>query len=559
MERKIDVTWEGNPDAKENMAGYANTMDPKTQVELANNSYYHTKEDHPWRGKSAFGFATILNRNSCDDNASNPAAPLAVNLPPLQSYHGSTIVDKTKLSAHKVPNRSMPTPIAPLGDNSIVDMANRSLKLKIKKKHVDISPAYTNASGTAPMLAPSPSNSSGRKLPLAPAPSMDDEEEESGDENEDNSATAGHGSGGAALRGGRWTSEEHERFLQGFRLHGHKWKRVQMVVRSRTVTQVRTHAQKYLLKLQKMSGGEQPRPAAGPEPYIAPSQYSSGATSPTQSMTSPQEEEIETASQQESESPVIYGDATSPTKYRRNGPGALRKIKTLRKQQKRIKRNDLLEGSSNVHIEEAAYTLCALMKEPIDDLEIIMTDHEDDAVENEEDDSTEEESMDSEVPTSPVSDTKKRYLCRKCRVPKKGHVCPEDASRLSLKKMSLAEKSEDEDGLEPVIAEWKDIQNYVGSSIVRCFGRNVWCRGTIDQIGDDQIHIVYSEPSNGSRHEWLRKADAIECVAIEGMKAEDGTESLGVFSGSTLKKRKLWSHLAPKDDYGHRAKRLCSP
>merc|ERR1712137_1365293 len=55
-----------------------------------------------------------------------------------------------------------------------------------------------------------------------------------------------------SIRGGRWTADEHERFLEGFRIHGHKWKRVQQVVRTRSVTQVRTHAQKYLLKVAKL-------------------------------------------------------------------------------------------------------------------------------------------------------------------------------------------------------------------------------------------------------------------------------------------------------------------
>nr|CCA14648.1 conserved hypothetical protein [Albugo laibachii Nc14] len=56
----------------------------------------------------------------------------------------------------------------------------------------------------------------------------------------------------ATVRGGRWSFNEHERFLAGFRAYGHKWKRVQQVVRTRSVTQVRTHAQKYLLKLAKI-------------------------------------------------------------------------------------------------------------------------------------------------------------------------------------------------------------------------------------------------------------------------------------------------------------------
>ncbi|OQR85582.1 hypothetical protein ACHHYP_11658 [Achlya hypogyna] len=576
MERKIDVTWDGNPDTKENMAGYTNKVDAKMTIDLsgANHSYYQSKaqDDHPWRGKSAFGFATILNRNSCDDMSAN--GPLSVNLPPLQSYHATNMGDKTKLSAHKVPARPMPTPIAPLGDSSLVDLAalqNRSLKLKIKKKHVDISPAYvTQGNGSGPLLAPSPSTGMPRKLALAPAPSLDDDDDDSGDDDE-NAANAAHG--GAALRGGRWTSEEHERFLQGFRLHGHKWKRVQMVVRSRTVTQVRTHAQKYLLKLQKLSGGpEQRTSGSGPEGerFLAPSQFGSGATSPTQSTTSLPDGD---------ERPDGSFPLTEPVAVEYNADGsvrtplpAARKLKSMKKQPKRPKRSEI-EGSSLIHIEEAAYTLCALMKEHFDDLEALTTDHEDD-LEHDEDDIDEDESTEneSEAGDSPVSESKKRYLCRKCRVPKKGHVCPdassgeESSSKLSLQKMSL---HEDADAGEPLVADWQHLDQYLGHSVVRCFGPNVWCRGRLDQVvraadcsEQDQIRIVYAEAPLGaaSRHEWLLKSDAIECVALAGL--NDDATTFGVFSGSSLKKRKLWqtvaSNLMAVADL-HPAKRLCSP
>ncbi|EQC32303.1 hypothetical protein SDRG_10050 [Saprolegnia diclina VS20] len=598
--RKIDVAWDGNPEAKENMAAYNNTVvEPKMAMDLASaaNTYYMTKphDDHPWRGKSAFGFATILNRNSCDDMGAN--GPLSVNLPPLQSYHAaSSLVEKAKLttssrlSAHKVPHRPMPTPIAPLGE-AMIDMSglqNRSLKLKIKKKHVDISPAYT-AQPNGPMLAPTPSNGAPRKLPLAPAPSMDDDDDDSGDDDGENPTGATHN--GAALRGGRWTSEEHERFLQGFRLHGHKWKRVQMVVRSRTVTQVRTHAQKYLLKLQKMSGGPETQrsttansgAADADGRFLAPSQFGSGATSPTQSMTSGNDDEA-------AHDKVVMtmhegGQPGSPRSAVTLQTAQPRKLKTMKKQvaQKRTNKRSDLDGSSLVHIEEAAYTLCALMKEHIDDLEAIVTDHEDDdGMEVDDTESTEDESMDSS--SSPVSsaEMKKRYHCRKCRVPKKGHVCPEASSgedsgakSLSLKKMSLHES--DLDCYEPLEAEWNDLDKYVGYRVARCFGPNLWCRGTIDQVvatGSDQdkIHIVYSEASG--RHEWLLKSDAIECIAIEGLNTDDD-EAYGVFAGSSLRKRKHWNSLASSlrespekdddfdddDDAGaaHPAKRLCSP
>lgn len=50
---------------------------------------------------------------------------------------------------------------------------------------------------------------------------------------------------------GRWSALEHQRFLGGLKLHGRRWADIARLVGTRTVTQVRTHAQKYFLKLQK--------------------------------------------------------------------------------------------------------------------------------------------------------------------------------------------------------------------------------------------------------------------------------------------------------------------
>jgi len=50
---------------------------------------------------------------------------------------------------------------------------------------------------------------------------------------------------------GRWTKEEHTAFLQGLKMYGKEWKKVAAKVRTRTVVQTRTHAQKYFQKLQK--------------------------------------------------------------------------------------------------------------------------------------------------------------------------------------------------------------------------------------------------------------------------------------------------------------------
>ena len=62
------------------------------------------------------------------------------------------------------------------------------------------------------------------------------------------------GSGGGSVAGentGRWTAEEHRLFLQGLEQHGKGWKKIASLIKSRTVVQIRTHAQKYFQKLAK--------------------------------------------------------------------------------------------------------------------------------------------------------------------------------------------------------------------------------------------------------------------------------------------------------------------
>ncbi|KAG9408867.1 hypothetical protein AC1031_020712 [Aphanomyces cochlioides] len=52
---------------------------------------------------------------------------------------------------------------------------------------------------------------------------------------------------------GTWTPEEHERFLAGIALYPNgPWKRVAAIVKTRTVRQLRTHAQKYREKLARI-------------------------------------------------------------------------------------------------------------------------------------------------------------------------------------------------------------------------------------------------------------------------------------------------------------------
>jgi SHAQKYF class myb-like DNA-binding protein len=54
---------------------------------------------------------------------------------------------------------------------------------------------------------------------------------------------------------GRWTRAEHDLFLEALRKYGKEWKKVASMVKTRTVVQTRTHAQKYFQKYAKSTGG----------------------------------------------------------------------------------------------------------------------------------------------------------------------------------------------------------------------------------------------------------------------------------------------------------------
>ncbi|KAK1945788.1 Protein LHY [Phytophthora citrophthora] len=137
------------------------------------------------------------------------------------------------------------TPMTPLGNDTPLFAATVSPR----------DPAAKLAAASTPASKlPNPSNNAfvSHRVCIPSSASSDDASDDDDDDDDAEDVTRAGSSKPVKANTGRWTEAEHKLFLQGLETFPYRaWKKIATLIKTRTVVQIRTHAQKYYQKLEK--------------------------------------------------------------------------------------------------------------------------------------------------------------------------------------------------------------------------------------------------------------------------------------------------------------------
>jgi SHAQKYF class myb-like DNA-binding protein len=140
---------------------------------------------------------------------------------------------------------------------TISETESRKNRTKAKNKKSSARPRSSSSSVAQNRSQSSSPSSSSRADELGPQSSHSNHQSHNGNNNSSGSShpkkksPSKKKSGSGFENTGRWTSEEHQLFLNGLDSYGKEWKKIAELIKTRTVVQIRTHAQKYFQKVAK--------------------------------------------------------------------------------------------------------------------------------------------------------------------------------------------------------------------------------------------------------------------------------------------------------------------
>jgi len=195
------------------------------------------------------------NSNELSNVKPQPSSNMKASQILSQSRKAPASIPSSTNTSHMMPPtaQQLSAPIPPQNMKSQFPPPMSQIMHKPNMPNLHITKMNVPPTVTASSVPPTPLPSSLLPTPTAPAPVPVSKSKSSKKSKKNNSNHSNQNAnvGAHGENTGRWTQEEHRLFLEGLEKHGKGWKKIASLIKSRTVVQIRTHAQKYFQKLAK--------------------------------------------------------------------------------------------------------------------------------------------------------------------------------------------------------------------------------------------------------------------------------------------------------------------